>query len=179
MELNKRRREAQLQNDTPDPSDTSTLLRKVKKRVLLLYDELPEWAQDNEYILSGWRPETNSYWDCLKSMAYIHNETGNIYTHLFAAIWMVVLGLWWSRYANERYLDTGPDDPIVFFLFFRSGTVCYLLSVSHHVFRNHSRATHLVCLKLDFLGILTVTAGCFPTGLWYTFPCVSRQVKFT
>jgi len=35
------------------------------------------------------------------------------------------------------------------------------------------------CLKLDFLGILTVTAGCFPPGLWYTFPCASRQVKFT
>jgi adiponectin receptor len=112
-------------------------------------------------------------------MGYIHNEAGNIYTHLFAAIWMVVLGSWWSVYANERYPTTNSDDAIVFFLFFLGATACYLLSTAYHVFSNHSHATHLFCLKLDFLGILTVTAGCFPPGLWYTFPCASRQVKFT
>jgi hypothetical protein len=42
-----------------DISDNTTLLQKAKTRVLLLFDELPEWAKDNQYILSGWRPETN------------------------------------------------------------------------------------------------------------------------
>jgi adiponectin receptor len=163
----------------PDISDDSSLLQKAKTRVLLLYDEMPEWAMDNEYMLSGWRPETNSYWDCLESMAYIHNETGNIYTHFFAALWMIVLGSWWSGHAKERFPATDSDDAIVFFLFFLGGTVCYLLSTAYHVFGNHSHATHLFCLKLDFLGILTVTAGCFPPGLWYTFPCASRQLRFT
>lgn len=167
------------QTPNPDISDEATLLQKAKARVLLLYDELPEWAQDNEFIHSGWRPESNSYSECIRSMCYIHNETGNIYTHFFAAVWMVLLGTWWSFYANDHYPATGSDDAIVFFLFFLGGTVCYLLSTSYHVFSNHSHATHLFCLKLDFLGILTVTAGCFPPGLWYTFPCASRQVKFT
>ncbi len=162
-----------------DIPDGSTLLQKAKTRVLLLFDELPDWAKDNEYILSGWRPETNSYWGSLKSMGYIHNETGNIYTHFFAALWMVVLGSWWSGYANEWYPATHSDDAIVFFLFFLGGSICYLLSTAYHVLSNHSHATHLFCLKLDFLGILTVTAGCFPPGLWYTFPCASRKVKFT
>ena len=159
--------------------DNMPLLQAAKERFLLLFDELPEWAKDNEYILSGWRPETNSYWESVKSMGYIHNETGNIYTHLFAAFWMVGLGSWWSVYANERYIDTGLDDGIIFFLFFLGGTVCYLLSTTYHVLSNHSHATHLFCLELDFLGILTITAGCFPPGLWYSFPCVSRQNKFT
>lgn len=163
----------------PDISESATLLRNAKTRLLLLFDELPDWAKDNKYILSGWRPETNSYLECIKSMGYIHNESGNIYTHLFAAIWMVVLGLWWSVYAKERYPDTNWDDGIIFFLFFLGGIVCYLLSTTYHVLSNHSHTTHLFCLKLDFLGILTVTAGCFPPGLWYTFPCASRQVKFT
>ena len=155
--------------------DTSKLIQKAKKRVLLLYDDLPEWAKDNEYILSGWRPETKSYWQCLKSLSYVHNETGNIFTHFFAALWMILLGSWWSIYAKGQYNENSSDDGIIFFLFFLGGTICFLLSTSYHLFRNHSQVTHSVCLKLDFLGILVVTAGCFPPGLWYTFPCASRQ----
>lgn len=182
MESKMRRRGApQVDNAEPnlDIYDNSTLLQKAKTQVLLLFDELPAWAKDNEHILSGWRPETNSYWECLKSMGYIHNESGNIYTHLFAALWMVVLGSWWREYANYWYPASNSDDAIVFLLFFLGGTVCYLLSTAYHVFSNHSHAAHLFCLKLDFLGILTVIAGCFPPGLWYTFPCTSRQIKFT
>ncbi|KAI9154661.1 HlyIII-domain-containing protein [Paramyrothecium foliicola] len=168
-----------VEQPSTNTSDTAALLHKTKTRLLLLFDELPEWAKDNEFILSGWRPETNSQWECIKSMCYIHNETGNIYTHLLAAVWMVVLGLWWSVRAKELYPTANSDDAIVFFLFFLGGTVCYLLSTTYHVMSNHSHATHFFCLKLDFLGILVVTAGCFPPGLWYTFPCASRQVKFT
>ncbi|PQE21298.1 hypothetical protein CJF32_00006422 [Rutstroemia sp. NJR-2017a WRK4] len=161
----------------PNISDSSTLLQKAKTRVLLLFDELPEWAQDNEHIHSGWRPQTNSYWECLKSMAYVHNESGNIYTHFFAAVWMVVLGSWWSGYANEWYPATGADDAVIFSLFFAGGIICFLLSTAYHLFSNHSHTTHLFCLKLDFMGILTVIAGCFPPGVWYVFPCAERTVK--
>ncbi|EXU97049.1 hemolysin III family protein [Metarhizium robertsii] len=160
--------------------ENATLLRKAKIRLLLLFDELPEWAKDNEYIRSGWRPETNSYWECMISMGY-DTSTTNLatYTRLVAAIRMVVLGSWWSVDVKERYPDINFDDCIVFFLFFLGGIVCYLLSTAYHVLSNYSHATHLFCLKLDFLGILTVTAGCFPPGLWYTFLCASRRVKFT
>jgi adiponectin receptor len=112
-------------------------------------------------------------------MTYIKNEMGNIYTHFLAALWMVVVGSWWSRYANKWYPATNSDDAIVFFLFFLGGIVCYLLSTAYHVFSNHSHATHLFCLKLDFLGILIVTARCFPPGLWYTFPYASREIEFS
>jgi adiponectin receptor len=115
-----------MEQPNPDTSDNATLLQKSKTRTLL-FDEPPEWAKDNEYILSGWRSETNSYWECIKSMGYIHNEAGNIYSHLFAAIWMVVLGSWWTVYAKDRYPATNTDDRIVF-IFFLAGTVCYLLS---------------------------------------------------
>ncbi|KAK8108949.1 hypothetical protein PG984_014750 [Apiospora sp. TS-2023a] len=145
------------------PENATLLLQKAKARVLLLFDELPVWAKGNDLILSGWRPETNSYWECIKSMGYVHNETANIYSHLFAAIWMVVLGSWWAMHAKEQYPATGFDDGFIFF--------CSSWG------EPHSHATHVFCLKLDFLGILVVTAGCFPPGLWYTFPCASRQMK--
>lgn len=168
-----------LNNPDTDISEDASLLQKAKKRVLLLFDDLPEWAKDNENIMSGWRSETESYLECLKSMGYIHNETGNIYTHLFAAIWMMILGSWWSLYAGERYPAMDIDDGIVFFLFFLGGIICFLLSTIYHVLSNHSHTTHIFCLKLDFLGILIVTAGCLPPCIWYTFPCASSHTKFT
>ncbi|CAG8971700.1 hypothetical protein HYALB_00003168 [Hymenoscyphus albidus] len=182
MKPDMRRRGSRYNGSTKSKSGISaesSPLQKVKTEVLLLFHELPDWAKDNEFIHSGFRPETNSYWKSLKSMGYIHNETGNIYTHFFAALWMFILGSWWSGYAKERYPITTFDDTIVFFLFFLGGAICFLLSTAYHVFSNHSHATHLFCLKLDFLGILVVTAGCFPPGLWYTFPCAPRQTKFT
>ncbi|KAF7946116.1 hypothetical protein EAE96_009121 [Botrytis aclada] len=117
-----------IENNEPnvDISDDPTLLQKDKTRVLLLFDKILEWAKDNEYILSGWRPGTNSYSKC-----------------------------------------------------FRSGTVGYSLSTAYHLFSNHSHATPLLCLKLEFLGILIAIAGIFSPGLWYTFPSDSRQVKST
>ena len=93
-------------------------------------------------------------------------------------MWMIVLGTWWGVHMKTQYPASSSDDELVFFLFFFGGRVCYLLSTTYHVLSNHSHSTHLFCLKLDFVGILTVTAGCFPPGLWYTFPCASRKVKF-
>lgn len=162
-----------------DTSDEAPLLQKAKTQMLLLFDELPEWAKHNEHLRSGWRPESNSYSECIRSMCYVHNETGNIYSHLLAAVWMALLGSWWAFYARDHYPAAGPDDAAVFFLFFLGGTVCFLLSTTYHVFNSHSHATHNSCLKLDYLGIFTVISGCFPAGLWYTFPCASREVRFT
>lgn len=144
---------------------------------LLKWDDLPAWAKDNEYIHSGFRPSTNSYKDCLQSCFYIHNETGNIYSHLLATLWMIILPIFLYPYAKEHYHSANFDDWIVLGLFFLGGAVCFGLSTVYHVFSSHSHAVHDVYLRLDLLGISTVTAGCFPPGVWYTFPCASRETK--
>lgn len=38
-------------------------------------------AQDNEYIATGYRGQL-TYWGTVKSLFRLHNETGNIWTHL-------------------------------------------------------------------------------------------------
>ena len=149
----------------------------IEKNRLLKWDDLPAWAKDNEYIHSGFRPSANSYLDCLKSCFYIHNETGNIHSHLLATIWMIALPVVLYPYAKEHYPKANADDWIVLGLFFLGGAVCFGLSTIYHAVCNHSHAVHDVYLRLDLLGISTVTAGCFPPGVWYTFPCASRETK--
>lgn len=144
---------------------------------LLRWEDLPAWAKDNEYILTGFRPFTRSYLDCFMSCLYIHDETGNIYSHLLATLWMIILPIICYPYAKEHYPEVNLDDWIVFGLFFLGGALCFGLSTAYHVVSNHSHVVHDVYHRLDLLGISTVTVGCFPPGVWYTFPCVWRRTK--
>ena len=150
---------------------------EVGKTKLLTWAQLPEWAKDNEYIQSGFRPISNSYLDYLKSSLEVHNETGNIYTHFFATVWMLALPIYFYPFATSNYPDANADDWIIFGLYFLGGAICFFLSTAYHMLFNHSHAVHDMDLRLDLLGISTVTAGCFPPGLWYSFPCLARKTK--
>jgi len=46
------------------------------------HHKLPDWLQDNEYLVFGHRLPLNSFRACFKSVFRIHTETGNIWTHL-------------------------------------------------------------------------------------------------
>ena len=144
---------------------------------LLTWSQLPEWAKDNEYILTGFRATSNSYLRCLESCFYIHNESGNIYSHFLATVWMLALPAYLYPFAKAHYREADTDDWIIFGFFFLGGAVCFALSTGYHMVSNHSHAVHDVYHRLDLLGISTVTAGCFPPGLWYTFPCADRSTK--
>ena len=57
------------------------------------FDAVPEWLKDNQYLKQGYRPSTNSFRDCLKSVFRWHNETGNIWTHLIGFALLVALAV--------------------------------------------------------------------------------------
>ena len=174
MTVNIRHRRPSSPSPTPKTAPPQPTIQLTH---LLKYDDLPAWAKDNSYIHSHFRPSTHSYKDCLQSCFDIHNETGNIYTHLLATLWMIFLPIFLYPYAKEHYPSANIDDWIVLGLFFLGGALCFGLSTVYHVFSSHSHAVHDVYLRLDLLGISTVTAGCFPPGVWYTFPCAARETR--
>ncbi|KPP62232.1 hypothetical protein Z043_119592 [Scleropages formosus] len=47
---------------------------------LLDWASSPPHLQFNKYVLTGYRP-VSSVHDCVRSLFYLHNELGNIYTH--------------------------------------------------------------------------------------------------
>lgn len=47
---------------------------------LLDWANSPPHLQFNRYVLTGYRP-ISSVQDCIRSLFYLHNELGNIYTH--------------------------------------------------------------------------------------------------
>ena len=144
---------------------------------LLSWDALPLWSKDNSYIKTGYRPTSYSYTSSFLSCFYLHNETGNIYTHFLATIWMIALPVIYYPYIKRNYPSANLDDCIIFGLFFLGGALCFGLSTLYHILSNHSHAVHDIYHRLDLLGISIVTAGCFPPGMWYTFPCAPRSTK--
>lgn len=66
-------------------------------RRLLQYHEIPAWQQENEYIISSYRPISNAVQVSLGSLSHMNNETINTWSHLLGALGFAVLPLWLSH----------------------------------------------------------------------------------
>ncbi|KAK6592091.1 hemolysin III family channel protein [Botrytis cinerea] len=98
---------------------------------LLEWHELQHWQQDNEYIISGYRPASNSLLTSLWSLGHIHNETINIYSHLFGSILFATLPFSLYRQIAPRYATATIADIVVFSTFFFGVAICFLLSATY------------------------------------------------
>jgi hypothetical protein len=61
-----------------------------KSRILLLWDELPSWQQNNEFIRGSYRRASHSYRKSLRSLGYLHDESANICSRLIGSILFVI-----------------------------------------------------------------------------------------
>ncbi|KAI1435298.1 mPR-like GPCR protein [Xylaria sp. CBS 124048] len=149
-----------------------TTENKVSSALLLLWDELPAWRRDNAFILSGYRPSSNSYVSSLLSAFSIHNESVNIWTHAIGSLVLVPLAV---RYVyaeiTPRYPSAGPADEIVFTFFFGGAALCLGMSATYHALSNHSESVAKWGNKLDYSGIVCLIVGSYVPALHYGFFC--------
>uniref|UniRef100_H3AV51 Progestin and adipoQ receptor family member 4 n=1 Tax=Latimeria chalumnae TaxID=7897 RepID=H3AV51_LATCH len=70
---------------------------------LLDWASSPPYLQFNKFVLTGYRPACTVQ-ECLRSLFYLHNELGNIYTHvLYIMCFIVVLCL--DKPGSQRLLQ--------------------------------------------------------------------------
>ncbi|RAL04421.1 hemolysin III family protein [Aspergillus ibericus CBS 121593] len=139
--------------------------------VLLSYDEIPEWYQDNEYIRHGYRPVSNSTHACFASWLYLHNETVNIYSHLIPAVFFLAGEGLFYQYLQARYPDATLGDHAVFAFFLLTAVICLGMSATYHTLMNHSLHVSDLWLRLDYVGIIVLTLGDFVSGIYMVFYC--------
>lgn len=139
--------------------------------VLLSFDELPEWHQDNEYIRHGYRPISGSAQASFSSWSYLHNESVNIYSHLLPAI-TFLLGEWYIlQHLASRYSTATTTDYLMFAFFLLTAVTCLGLSTMYHTLLNHSHKVEQLYLQLDLVGIAFLTVGDFISGIYMVFYC--------
>ncbi|KAI6080968.1 mPR-like GPCR protein [Hypoxylon rubiginosum] len=145
--------------------------------VLLSFDELPEWHQDNEYIRHGYRPISGSAQVSFRSWSYLHNESVNIFSHLIPGI-AFLLGEWYiQQYLASRYSQITAADYVIFTLFLLTAVICLGLSTTYHTLINHSNKIEKLWLRFDLIGIIVLTLGDFISGIYMIFWCEPLQRK--
>ncbi|KAF1842221.1 HlyIII-domain-containing protein [Cucurbitaria berberidis CBS 394.84] len=150
-------------------SDVAEVGKEIEQKLILLWDELAPWQQDNHYIQSGYRAQSNSYSKSWKSLGYLHNETVNIYSHLIGALLAAVSGVVVYRELAPRYDTATQEDVFVFICFFAGAIACMGMSGTYHTIQNHSHEVAKWGNKLDYLGIVFLIWGSFIPVLYYAF----------
>ena len=146
-------------------------------RRLKSWDEIPSWQQDNEYILSGYRQATGSFKGCFESLAYVHNETVNIYSHVIGAAIFLMSPIYTYRALYLRYPLATQADLFVFSTFFYGVSICFFLSATYHIISGHSPKVQSFGNQLDYLGIVILMWGSTIPSIYYGFYCDPRLQK--
>lgn len=139
--------------------------------MLVSYDEIPAWYQDNDCILHGYRQESRSVKACFASWLYIHNETVNIFTHLIPAIIFLIAEGWIFIYFKNGYSQAKPLERFVFAFFLFTASFCLGMSATFHTLLNHSEKVSHLWLQFDFVGIVILIIGYFVSGVYMGFYC--------
>jgi adiponectin receptor len=151
--------------------------KEVEKKLTLLWNEINPWQQDNHYIHTGYRPQSNSYRTSFHSLTYLHNETVNIYTHLVGAILIFIASLILYQALGSRYETANREDVWVFSCFFLGAIACLGMSATYHTISNHSHSVAVWGNQLDYAGIVFLIWGSFIPVLYYGFQRDPRLMK--
>ena len=88
-------------------------------------EEIPEWQQDNKYIIRGYRLAKADYVEVFTSLTFLHNETCNVYSHLIGALLLPIIAavFLWSLSAT-RFHNVLATDYVMFAFFFCCAECC-------------------------------------------------------
>lgn len=127
-----------------------------RKPRLLQVSELPNWYEPiSPFIKTGYRPPGLSACACTSTLITIHNETGNIWTHLLGGliwIWICVRSL----QSNDLAVRS---DGFTFALHLSSYCLCGLMPLAStlaHLFHCRSARVYKLCWDMDHVGILAL-----------------------
>ena len=129
----------------------------------LLSDEDMPPALRRSFVLSGYRakPFECTWGDVLGSLAYVHNETGNIYTHLVAAAIVTAVAVF-DKDATASFSRTAYVVAVM---------VMALFSAGYHLFRHHSRNAFEIMYPCDLCGIVVLIFFSFAWAISLGFRC--------
>ena len=139
---------------------------------LLSYSDLPEWrkAQANELIREGYRQETSSYKECVRSWLYLHNESFNIHSHLWPAVATVPIAAF-TVLSDVHQRGAPPVDALMCLPFFVGAFGCLFLSAMFHTMYECCERSASCFAKLDYIGITLLIYGSNWPAVHFMFYC--------
>ncbi|KAI8852292.1 hemolysin-III related-domain-containing protein [Chytridium lagenaria] len=154
-----------------------SLKRFWEKGRLQLYkfEEVPRYMQDNCYIREKYRSGF-SYKENWMSLIHLHNESGNIWSHVLATFLFIVLAAAFA--GGATFLWSGLDssqitlaDRAIVCFFFVVSAFTFWSSSLFHLHLSHSVEAYLKYGCLDYSGISASVCANGITILFYLFRC--------
>jgi len=123
---------------------------------------LPDYLFDNPFVVTGYRIPPMSFRNAAFTLFTWHNETLNIWTHMFGLVWFlvsIVRGGWhWSIQVYHAGAATA-----------------FACSVIYHWWGFISRRAYETCRAIDFLGIIAVMWSMYVPWVVMSFERTSTQ----
>ncbi|KAJ5605224.1 hypothetical protein N7510_010378 [Penicillium lagena] len=163
-----------------DRSDAPLLkkLDRTRSRPWLLNSEdVPTWYAHNTYIRTGYRPVTPSARLCFESLAYLHNETVNVYSHLIPAVLALLSNGLLYVYFTFSFPRASWTDQLVFHVYLTTSMICFGISSTYHTLLCHSAHFASLCARFDYVAIIFQIIGSFISGLYMGFYCEPHLQK--
>jgi adiponectin receptor len=134
-------------------------------------DDIPQWLQDNDFIVGGHPMPTHSYARSLRLWRCLHMETMNIWIHLIGSAAFVIAGFTLHQWTvlHDLHLTTG--DKFSYGVSMTAGALCFSLSTAFHTLRSHSYHVHQRWGRLDIFGICLLALGSGSSATYYATYC--------
>jgi adiponectin receptor len=131
------------------------------------YQDAPAWARGNPFILRGYRAKYTMSM-CLRSIFTIHNETGNVWTHLLGMLFFLACSVMFFSQVMKPMLV----HYVVLIPFSFACVACMGLSAAYHLFSCHyCERVHDKMMQWDYFGITCLIVGSFLPPCYYAFQC--------
>lgn len=139
-------------------------------RELISYHALPELWRNNDFIVTGYRFIPKEQWHRLILSAFhIHNETGNIHTHL-GGLFLVGILFWLTSTLDPLTTTTADRWIVTMYLF--AAAKCLICSVSWHIMAGCADIQWFTCFAcIDYTGISWLVAASLETIVYNGFYC--------
>ncbi|PVU95122.1 hypothetical protein BB561_002005 [Smittium simulii] len=159
--------------NNPQKLDSKKQLSNLQafQRKTISFHELPSWLQDNTFIHTGYRLPHQSYIFYIKSLGYLHNEFGNIWSHLFGCILFIFLMFSTAFYILPTIKTLAWADVLVIYCFLAGAVACLLFSSLYHTFLCHSESVGMAFNICDYIGIVSLIVGSCVPLIYYAFHC--------
>jgi adiponectin receptor len=112
----------------------------------------------------------------LRSLFMVHNETGNVWTHLLGFLLVVAIA---HHIGTTVVVSTAPlTDRLLFTGYVFTALWCLGASSVYHLLHPHSPGVHRTTLFCDFFGISLLVTGSFIPAIYFTFACFPFWCSF-
>ena len=129
-------------------------------------------------VVTGYRGTGWSFRQCTLSALQLNNETVNIHSHLFPAVFFAWQTAAWGNGLYSQRLDPTLPYRCCSLLFLFGAMIVHFNSAVYHCYAAHSEATAARLLRYDLAGIGFFILVCMINGVVHAFRCTPAWRTF-